>query len=48
VPGYDRNTKQPAVVAEAILLAVTPTVLGHSAVSVVVGKGDVAGDVIPK
>ena len=48
VPGYNRDTKQPTAVAEAILLAVTPTVLGHSAVSVVVGKGDFAGDVIPK
>jgi hypothetical protein len=48
VPGYDKKTKQPTAVAEAILLAVTPTVLGHSAVSVVVGKGDFAGNVIPK
>jgi len=48
VPGYEGATKKPAVVAEAILLAVTPTVLGHSAVSVVVGKGDFAGNVIPK
>jgi len=48
VPGYDSGTKKPAVVAEAILLAVTPILLGHSAVSVVVGKGDFAGNVLPK
>jgi hypothetical protein len=47
VPGYDRATGQASLVAEAVLLAVTPGIPLRSAVSVVVGKGDFAGQVAP-
>jgi len=42
VQGYDKNTKQPGLVAQAVLLSVVPLVLRHTLVSVVVGKGDFA------
>jgi hypothetical protein len=47
VPGFDPRTLQAGVVAEAILLAVTPAGLKRSVVSVVVGKGDFAAQVFP-
>jgi len=47
VPGFDAATGQGTLVAEAVLLAVTPGIPLRSAVSVVVGKGDFAGEVVP-
>ena len=47
VPGYDKASGQASLVAEAILLAVTPAGPRRSVISVVVGKGDFAGKVIP-
>ena len=46
VPGFDAATGQAKLVAEAVLLAVTPGIPLRSAVSVVVGKGDFAGEVV--
>jgi hypothetical protein len=47
VPGFDPKTFKAGLTAEAILLAVTPTGLNHTIVSVVVGKGDFAAQVFP-
>jgi hypothetical protein len=47
VQGYNKNTKQPGLVAQAMLLSVVPLVLRHTLVSVVVGKGDFASNLIP-
>ncbi len=46
-PGFDPVTGEATLVAEAILLAVSPGIPLRSAISVVVGKGDFAGQVIP-
>jgi hypothetical protein len=47
VPGMDVQTLQATLVAEQVLLAVTPLALGRGIVSVVVGKGDFAAEVAP-
>ena len=47
VPGMDAQTLQATLVAEEVLLAVTPAALGRGVVSVVVGKGEFAADVVP-
>jgi hypothetical protein len=47
VPGMDAQTLQATLVAEEVLLAVTPAALGRGVVSVVVGKGDFAAEVVP-
>jgi len=46
-PGFDPQTLQAGLVAEAILLAVTPAGLKRSVIAVVVGKGDFAAQVFP-
>ncbi|MEP7358840.1 MAG: hypothetical protein ABI847_16445, partial [Anaerolineales bacterium] len=46
-PGFDPQTLQAGLVAEAILLAVTPAGLKRSVISVVVGKNDFAAQVFP-
>jgi hypothetical protein len=47
VPGMDVQTRQATLVAEEVLLAVTPLALGRGIVSVIVGKGDFAADIVP-
>ena len=47
VPGYDHITKQPTLVAQAVILSVVPAVLRHTIVSAVVGKGDFASNLVP-
>jgi hypothetical protein len=47
VPGMDARTGQATLVAEEVLLAVTPLALGRGIVSVIVGKGDFAADIVP-
>jgi hypothetical protein len=47
VPGMDAQTGEATLVAEEVLLAVTPLALGRGIVSVIVGKGDFAADIVP-
>jgi hypothetical protein len=46
-PGFDADTGEAAQIPEAVLLTVTPGLPGRALVSVVVGKGDFAADVLP-